>query len=151
VDGKRRLPLLRPDGAEEPARSPWQWVGFGAATIFVAWLPLSALAVKIAARVGAREEESSRLGRSAVLVLGSFGGALALGALAGGFLVGRWGGSGVGVREAALAGLVAAVLATLVSWLSFGLAPATLVVAAVATPMAALGGTLGYRHRMRHP
>jgi hypothetical protein len=151
VDGKRRLPLLRPENADEPARSPWQWVGFGAVAIFAVWLPLSALAVKIAARFGGREEESSGFGRSAVLVLGSFGAALALGALGGGFLVGRWGGPGVGVREAALAGLVAAVLATLVSWLSFGLAPATLVVAAVATPMAALGGTLGWRRRLRHP
>jgi hypothetical protein len=55
------------------------------------------------------------------------------------------------VREAALAGLVAAVVATLISWVSFGLAPATIVVVTVATPMAALGGTLGRRRRVRHP
>jgi hypothetical protein len=151
VDGKRRLPVLRAENADEPARSRWQWVGFGAVAIFVAWLPLSALAVKIAARVGTREEEASPLGRAAVLVLGSFAAALALGALGGGFLVGRWGGPAVGVREAALAGLVAAIVAALVSWLSLGLAPATLVVVAVATPMAALGGTLGVRRRVRHP
>jgi hypothetical protein len=151
VDGKRRLPVLRPDGDDEPVRSPWQWVGFGAAAIFVAWLPLSALAVKVAARAGLGEQGSVDHARSGALVVASFCAALALGAILGGFLVGRWGGPGVGVREAALAGLVAAVVATMVSWVSFGPAPATLVVIAVAAPMAALGGTLGLRQRVRHP
>jgi tRNA-(ms[2]io[6]A)-hydroxylase len=73
--------------------------------------------------------------------------ALALGAGAGGYLVGRWGPRAVGVREASLAGLSAALLAGAATWIMFGPTPGVLLPAFVAAPAAALGGVLGLRTR----
>lgn len=140
---KRRLPVLKtrtPEEEEAAARPPWQWVGFGAVGIFAVWLPLSYVAGLAAARIGAE-------GSAALLAVVVLGASLAIASTAGGFLVGRWGAEGVGVREAALAGLAAALIA---SGLSFG-APGALVGAAVcvgvAVPFAALGGRVGLRRR----
>ena len=47
MESKRRLPVLKTpaeEGADEPPRPPWQWVGFGAVAIFVVWTPLAYLA-----------------------------------------------------------------------------------------------------------
>jgi hypothetical protein len=52
----------------------------------------------------------------------------------------------VGVREAALAGLAAALVATLLSWRS-GVSAGALATMAIAVPPAALGGYLGLRRR----
>jgi hypothetical protein len=151
VAPKRRLPLLQSaeETAGEPARAPWQWIGFWTVAIFVAWLPLSALAARLGGVIAARAEggDPARLVRTGIVVTGAYGVALALGALAGGFVVGRWGAEGVGVREAALAALGATVVAVVISWTSFGVAFGPLLVAVVAVPMAALGGKLGVRRR----
>jgi len=149
---KRRLPVLNSPSAggdEAQPRRPWQWVGFGTLAIFTAWIPLAALAGAAAARLPG-DEAHARIG-VALLALALYGSALALGAALGGFLVGRWGSAGVGVREAALAGLGAAVVAGAVTWASFGPSAGALLVAAVALPMAALGGRVGLRARARHP
>ncbi len=66
--------------------------------------------------------------------------------------MGRWGTGRVGVREAALAGLVSTVVAVALSAASFAMAPAWLLLtavalAAIAVPMAALGAKLGVRRR----
>jgi hypothetical protein len=53
----------------------------------------------------------------------------------------------VGVREAALAGLVAAVAAVGATWIAFGPSAGALLVAAVAAPLAAVGGRVGLRAR----
>ncbi len=150
---KRRLPVLNspsaePDDAE--SRRPWQWVGFGTLAIFTAWIPLAALAGALAARLPAGDGGDGR-GRAAagLALVALYGAALALGSALGGFLVGRWGASGVGVREAALAGLGAAAVACVVTWISFGPSPGALLVAAVALPAAALGGRVGLRARIR--
>jgi hypothetical protein len=73
--------------------------------------------------------------------------ALGAGALLGGLLVGRWGPAGVGVREAALAGVAATAVAGVVTCVSFGFSPGILLVALVAPPAAALGGRLGLGKR----
>lgn len=69
--------------------------------------------------------------------------ALGLASLIGGMVVGRWGGPGVGIREATLSALVAALVAIAASWASFGVTLSALVVVPFALPFAALGGKLG--------
>jgi hypothetical protein len=154
---KRRLTVLNNAGAEpgedaSTPRRPWQWVGFGVLAIVTAWIPLAGLAGIAASRLA----ESASVGASAgagagvgvgVAIVGSYVAALGLGAALGGYLVGRWGTSRVGIREAALAGLGASAVATAVTWVAFGPSPGALWVAAVATPLAALGGRLGVRAR----
>jgi len=144
VETKRRLPVLKlpsDDGGDEAtARPPWQWVGFGALAIFVVWLPLAFLAAWIASRMDA----SGASPVAAVVVLAA---GLALAALAGGFLVGRWGASGVGVREAALAGLASAIIASALAFGAPGALWGALATVVVAVPFAAVGGKLGLRRR----
>jgi hypothetical protein len=153
---KRRLPLLQANadgGSDEPARPLWQWVVFGAAAIFVAWVPLSAVVATIAKRVLVHASDPVAIGRAALATTIAYAAELAVGALCGGYLVGRWGPAGVGVREAALAGVVAAVALALAetatgasrSGATFGL----VFVALWAPLMAALGGRLGVRRRVR--
>jgi hypothetical protein len=147
---KRRLPVLNSPAVEEPAnRRPWQWAGFGALAIFTLWIPLSGLAGWVAVRLAANAQPGdARLARTGITIAVVHVGALALGAGLGGFLVGRWGTPGVGVREAALSGLAAAVAALLVTWLSFGFSPSSLLLAIVAPPIAAWGGAIGRRGRV---
>ncbi|HEY1696768.1 MAG TPA: hypothetical protein VGG39_31625 [Polyangiaceae bacterium] len=143
MEPKRRLPVLKtasPEEEEAANRPPWQWIGFGAVGIFAAWLPLAYVAGLAAARIGLE-------GGARPVAVGVMAASLAVASMAGGFLVGRWGAHGVGVREAALAGLAAALIA---AGLSLG-APGALVGAAVcvivAVPFAAIGGRLGLRRR----
>jgi hypothetical protein len=147
MEPKRRLPLLNATPDEEndgDSRPPWQWVGFGALAIFVVWLPLSWVATLAAQRIDGTALSTSLL-RALLFGLG-----LALAALAGGFLVGRWGTDGVRVREAALAGLAAALVATLLTWCTLGVSLGALATVPIAVPPAAFGGRLGLRGRHRH-
>lgn len=166
---RRRLPVLQsapskgpgdddPDAIDE--RPPWHWVGFGAVAIFATWLPLAYVAQSLGERaVKARfegvdpEEVVRRINAmstgehlrlfgplAAMHVL-----ALGLGALAGGYLVGRFG-SGTTVREPALAGLVVALMAVVLSMGRSGVSGALLsgvVIVLVAVGGAALGGKRG--------
>ncbi len=155
MDGKRRLPLLpsgrssdAPEGEHHEPRPPWHWVGFGAVAILTAWLPLSAVAAALAARIVAPPDgDAGRLARAGAIVVAVHAAALAAACLAGGYVVGRWGGEGAGVREAALAGLAAALVAVCAAWASFGFSPGSLLVVGVAMPFAALGGRRGARAR----
>jgi hypothetical protein len=146
VEPKRRLPVLQEPPADDPdtpPRPPWQWVGFGALGIVVVWLPLAWLAALLVLHIGG-VEAPPWLG---VLL---FGASLVLASLAGGYLVGRWGTRGVGIREAALAGLSAAVAAAAVGsgGLSVGLRAAIFAAAVTtAVPPAAFGGRLGMKRR----
>jgi hypothetical protein len=144
AETKRRLPVLKVpsgDGEDEAtARPPWQWVGFGALAIFVVWLPLAFFAAWIASRINAS-------GGSPVVAVIVLAAGLALAALAGGFLVGRWGAAGVGVREAALAGLASAIIASALAFGAPGALWGALSTVVVAVPSAALGGKLGLRRR----
>ena len=138
---KRRLPILQPGpsspepagpdtpGGEEPAaeRPPWHWAVIGAVGILIAWIPLSMLAELLRQRAfeallpmsdpEAVQEAvrqltpGQRLRRSLMSVLGPAA-ALALAALTGGALVGRFG-TGAGKREATFAGVAAASLAAI--------------------------------------
>ncbi|HEY4013494.1 MAG TPA: hypothetical protein VGM06_09165 [Polyangiaceae bacterium] len=152
---KRHLPLLQPARAaeEDRPRSPWQWVGFGAAAIFTVWVPLSILAVAASSRLVAAATDPAGQRKAVVLALCVYALDLALGAFAGGYLVGRWGPSGVGVREGAKAGLGATIALAVLAWAMLGATPndsvlAGLVVVAVVAPcMAAWGARAGLRRR----
>jgi hypothetical protein len=164
MEPKRRLPVLKAEGGGEPeeTRPPWQWVGFGTVAIFVAWLPLSYLAEVVRRRATAAwlgdastPEEAARalsalapadrakLGLTVFLV---HGGGLALAAFVGGYLVGRWGGAAT-EREAALAGVAAALVASVLGWSGISWVP--LVTIALAALFAWLGGRSGVRRRAR--
>jgi hypothetical protein len=163
ADAKRRLPVLKADGSknEDDNRPPWHWVGFGTLLVFGAWLPLAYAASAIETRLLARfaqatsqdavasalreasPHDAARL-RFQVLILLTM--PLALGAFAGGFIVGRWS-KDAGVREAALAGLAAALVACVLSWADAGISVAPLAGVAIAVPMAALGGWSGAQRR----
>lgn len=153
MDGKRTLPVLQSAAAGEddgPKRPPWQWVGFGVVAIFGAWVPLAAAAGWIGSTLAARSSSDAKAAAHVGLVLVAVEAlALTLGAFAGGFVVGRWGGAGIGVREAALAGLVAAAVAIGVVWASSGFEPGALVLLGVAALGSAGGGRRGARGRTR--
>jgi hypothetical protein len=141
ASGKRHLTVLKEPAAEEgEPRPPWQWVGFGALGIFVVWLPLSWAATSLAFTLDAAGE--APVARAAL-----FSVSLAIASVAGGYLVGRWGTRGIGLREAALAGLAAGAGATALAWGTAGFFPEALVTVMLATPMAALGGKVGLKRR----
>ena len=157
---KRRLTVLKDDGeAEEVPRPPWQWIGFGALAIFTAWLPLAYPATLLARTLlaryaqGSTPEEVARalasapageIARLEVEVRLLLALPLAVAAFAGGYLVGRWG-RRVGVREAALAGLVTGLLTCALSWSREGFSWAPLAGIALSVPMSAWGGAAGLR------
>jgi len=167
TDNKRRLPVLKsapePSDADEEDRPPWHWVGFGTVGIFGAWLPLMAVAQKLSdalilravGHVGSAEEAARSLAnasaqdrlRVGLMLAIPHGLALAIAAVAGGFLVGRFG-KGLGPREAAIAGVA---LGIVIGGLTFGVVGVSgfLAPLALATPFAAAGGALGRRRARR--
>jgi hypothetical protein len=148
MDAKRRLPLFSPPGGgdDDFARPAWQWVGFGTLAIVVVWLPLAAIALSLAVRWTAASETGASPSAPLILAgLSAFG--LAIAALAGGFLVGRWGPRGFAVRSGAAAGMAAALGAAVASWIAFGFMPAALLGVAIALPSGAAGASLGARTR----
>ncbi|HEY1959854.1 MAG TPA: hypothetical protein VGH28_29805 [Polyangiaceae bacterium] len=157
-DVKRRLPVVQPpaEPAEEP-RPAWHWVGFGAVAIFIVWLPLAYLAESLGRRLtagtlgpagDAHFSDLSRSERLAVLARLALPQAVALvlAAMAGGFLVTRFGQKTTS-RDAAFAGLTVGALALGLTFSQAGFSLAGFVVPLVATGAAAAGGMLGRRRR----
>ena len=162
ADNKRRLPVLSsPSEPDEPPRPPWHWVGFGAVAIFAAWLPLSALAQivlrrMLLARFGSEADEAeiaarlramtaSEQGRQVMMLAVPHLVALAIGASAGGWLIGRFGG-GITRREPAMAGFFAGFVACVLAFASSGgVSWPPLVVVVLATGFAWSGGVVGLR------
>lgn len=155
---KRRLPVVQspaePD-SEEP-RPAWHWVGFGAVAIFVAWLPLAYLAEAVgrrlaAGRVGPGEDAIAKLSRSdrltvLAMIAAPQAVALVLAAMAGGFLVTRFG-QGTRRRDAAFSGLSVGLLALGLTYSQAGFSLAAVIVPLLATGAAAAGGALGRRRK----
>jgi hypothetical protein len=169
VAERRRLPVVqepprteRQEPPSEDARPPWHWVGFGTVAIFACWLLLATLAgmivrralvpyvgdattpAEIAARVAAMTS-ADRTRVIAIQVL-PHALALALGAFAGGFLVGRFG-AGTGPREAAASGAATAIIATLLAWHEGGVSWASALTVVLAIAFAAWGGRAGASRR----
>lgn len=144
---------------EEEERPPWHWVGFGTVGIFGAWLPLMALAQKLSdslilravGQVGSAEDAARSLAnasaqdrlRVGLMLAVPHAVALALAAMIGGYLVGRFG-KGLGPREAAISGVA---LGLVIGGLTFGVVGVTgfLAPLAIAIPFAGVGGALGRR------
>ncbi len=153
------------DESQEP-RPAWHWVGFGAVIILAAWLPLAYLAELIKGRfiaayigsVDGQEQAAQAIAalssvdraRLGAAMVGFPALALAVGALAGGFVVGRWGGQGTGWREAAAGGGAVGVLTALLALTSGASASFTVLVPiALMLATAGLGGLLGARARKK--
>jgi hypothetical protein len=169
VAEKRRLPVINskasPDSDGDEPRPPWHWVGFGVVAIFGAWLPLAYLAETakrrfVTAMVGAvdspEQAESAIAGldprdrsRLMAAAIGLPAVALALGAFAGGYLVGRWS-ERAGTREAAIAGALAGVVSGVLALLA-GAGPTAFAPLFLAALFAALGGRVGSRRRTKLP
>lgn len=165
ADNKRRLPVLSSaPPPDEPPRPPWHWVGFGAVSIFAAWLPLSALAqlvlrrlllarfgsgadeAEIAARL--REMSAGAQARQMLMLAVPHLVALALGAFTGAWLIGRFG-SGITRREPAMAGFFAGFVACVLTFAaSGGISWPPLVVIVLATAFAWLGGAAALKRRV---
>lgn len=149
------------EGADEPPRPPWHWVGFGVVAIFGAWLPLAWLSARVVRgyleqklpgastpeEVGAAFAAMPTSERTALAITLALPHvlSLALAAFAGGYLVGRYG-VGTTRREPALAGLFAGLVACVLTFGAVGgFSFAPLVVPLVSAPMAYVGGTVGRR------
>jgi tRNA-(ms[2]io[6]A)-hydroxylase len=165
---KRHLPIVKAPVADGPKeddepRPGWHWVGFGAVLVFACWVPLAVLAEKVAqglavrtlGDVSSREEVAARVAELhggaraqvvAALVL-PHALALALASLAGGWVMGRYG--GVGAREGALAGVAVGVVSVVLAWASSGGSWALGVVLVLAAAFAALGSAAGRRAARR--
>lgn len=165
VAEKRKLPVLQsrpsePPEEDEPSadRPPWHWIGFGTVGIFGAWLPLMAGAQWISNQLLYRRFGVS-LSPDSMRVIASLDAAerarigmylaiphsiaLALAAVAGGFLVGRYS-KGLGAREASISGVA---LALVIGGLTFGAVGVSglLTTLMLAVPFAGLGGHVGKR------
>jgi MFS family permease len=168
VSDRKRLPVLKATPEEESGdepRPPWHWVGFGACAIFAAWLPLTMLANAIVTRIeasridtnGSQEDFYAALAaipsgeriKLEVMIALVYALALAVGAVFGGYVVGRWGGENAGVREAAIAGVATTIVVCALAWASMGFSLGPLLTFVVAVPMAAWGGRAGLKGRIK--
>jgi hypothetical protein len=142
---KRRLPVLASSGEPQEAPRPaGSWVGFGALMVLTVWLPLAYAGVLIARRFAPRLGPT---GAVVVPVVVAGVAPLLAGAVAGGFLVGRFG-KPAGVKHAALAGAVAGGLAVLFTTAtSAHFEPWSLLVIVLAAAGGAGGGAWGVRGR----
>jgi hypothetical protein len=150
-------------------RPPWQWVGFGTIATFACWLPLAYLAEAVRhhvflSRFGSTpSEDEVKLAFAAMTAMERFRWtamqtlphvlAFALSAFAGGLLVGRFG-AGTGPREAALSGVVTALIALAVSWRvlaegGWGAVVSLLVPLVIAVYFSWWGGRVGTRKRAK--
>ncbi|MCC6525169.1 MAG: hypothetical protein IT373_21125 [Polyangiaceae bacterium] len=174
ADGKHRLPVLKgasPAPDEPPPRPPWHWVVLGAVGTLLAWLPLAWVGGRVTEAVltdafaGATTAEdvaalvdgmsSSKKWLLYAVVVGMPGLALGFAAVLGGLLVGRFGGA-AGKKEATLAGVAAALLASvvvargLIDSNGFGVWLGTAgIIAVIAGASGHVGGALGLRLRRR--
>ncbi|MCS6898919.1 MAG: hypothetical protein RMJ98_04200 [Myxococcales bacterium] len=173
---RRQLPILNqkmasPAGAgtspEEGAdRPPWHWSAIGAVLIFALWLPLAMVGqwlsrglLGVLVPVGTAEETEAFLARATGAVRWSVRTAtvgppllgFALACLAGGAMVGRFGGQ-AGAKEAAVAGVVAASTAWALTAARVGLGATWMLwppVALLGAGFALAGSCWGERQRPR--
>jgi hypothetical protein len=166
---QRRLPVLKATPEEEQGeepRPPWHWSGFGAVVTFATWVPLAYVANAIMVRLVASHigehasiEETADAIRALppgeqtkvwIIQLGIPAIPFLAGALFGGWVVGRWGGENAGVREATVGGVAAAlIVVALGSCTARGVSWVMIVPIVLSAAMAAWGGALGLRRRVK--
>jgi len=153
-------------GADRP---PWHWVGFGTIATFACWLPLAYLAEAVRHKVFTSRFGTSPSRADIDLAFAAMSAmerfrwtamqtlphviAFALSAFAGGLLVGRFG-PGTGGKEAALSGVVTALVAVGVSWRvvaegGWGAVVSVVVPLLIAVGFAWWGGRYGARKRAK--
>lgn len=166
----RRLPVLQnqaPEDEAAAARPRWHWALIGGGLIFTMWIPLAIVAEWIARVLSAslvdvadpqalarfsREASPSQRAVLVAAVVGPVALSFVLACLAGGALVGRFGGR-AGAREAALGGVVAALASWLVAAFAGALSPwllalaAFVVLAVTGGLIAGAGGRIGAARR----
>jgi hypothetical protein len=160
----RRLPVLQATSEAGEERPAWQWTIAGALLVLSIWAPLAMLGNLVVGRTmrswvgGESPEDVARLlaagpsaerVRAGVLLVGVHGLLLLAAALAGGAMVGRFGGH-AGAREAALSGLLVAVTGWALSGLQGGPFPSFSMLAGLmllAGGGAWMGGKMGVRRR----
>lgn len=162
----RRLPVLQTSDTDEE-RPPWHWVFIGAGFVFTLWIPLAIVAQWLSrmlasslvdlgdahavVRFNATAPAGQRVLLSLVLI-GPLVVSFVVACVAGGMLVGRFGGR-AGPREATLAGLLAAGVAWFVALIGGALSPWSIAVSSLAllggagAGLTRLGGWLGRRRR----
>ena len=173
---RRQLPILNqkmappagtveaPEEGEE--RPPWHWSGIGAVLVFALWLPLAMVGQWLSRGLlgalvpaGSAEETEAFLARATGAIRWSVKAAtvgpplagFALACLAGGAMVGRFGGR-AGKKEAAVAGVVAASTAWALTAAGAGLGATWVLwppVALLGAGFALAGGRWGERQRPR--
>ncbi len=166
---KRRLPVLQPKDDEGESRPPWQWTAIGGATTMLVLLPLAMATAWLARHTygsyvhGATPAElqqsvealtaGQRIWLSLLSVVAPLF-SLAVASVAGGALVGRFGGA-AGKREAALGAVLAAAVSSAIAARGFIAAPGgavlwlftSVVMFVVSGAMGLLGGVAGLRLR----
>jgi hypothetical protein len=150
---KRRLPVLQ---AKEEDRSPprprWQWAAFGALSMIVTWVPLAYAAEALVAHLRANLRDplwtlpDATVGEMGAAMFLAPAASLVLAALAGGYLLGRWG-EGSGGVDAASAASVAVLFGVGLTWAKSGVMWVALGALLLAVPAAVLGASLGRRRR----
>jgi tRNA-(ms[2]io[6]A)-hydroxylase len=155
--------VLQDEDGDEDAqdRPPWHWSGIGLLAIFLVWLPLASLVNALVARMLRSVDPADGVDLAAAApagartaMIGSNALCFALAALAGGYLVGRFGGR-AGPKEAGVGGLLTAVLAWAIALAQTqAIAPLVwslllLVMGALGWGAAYLGGRLGLKGRRR--
>lgn len=156
VSGGSPAPSSSSSPSDDEERPPWHWAGFGVVAIFSAWVPLSYIGGAISSRLVANVTEeqmqnASDAERAKLMLMIGLPTlvALALAALGGGYIVGRFG-TGPGQRIGMVSGGVTAILAVVLARTILTpsvLAISLLVVGAVAIGFAGLGGRMGMKRR----
>ncbi|WP_437333870.1 hypothetical protein [Sorangium sp. So ce394] len=154
---KRRLPVLQGGGDDDgEERPPWHWIALGTVAIFIVWLPLAGLANTLLRRMIERTGDAAAEGSVRLAMVGLNAIAFALAGLAGGYLVGRFGGR-AGRREAAASGAVVAALAWTLALAegapagALGWALLLVVMVAIGAAASYAGGRVGLRARAGAP
>ncbi|WP_080599131.1 MULTISPECIES: hypothetical protein [Sorangium] len=150
---KRKLPVLQSGGDDEGEdRPPWHWIALGTVAIFIAWLPLAGLVNTLLRRMIERAGDAGAQGSVRLAMVGLNVIAFALAGVAGGYLVGRFGGR-AGRREAAASGAVVAALAWALALAegapagALGWALLLVVVVTIGSAASYAGGSAGLRSR----
>jgi hypothetical protein len=159
-----------PDDVDE-ARPPWHWVGFGTIATFALWLPLAYVAEAVRHRLFVSRFGDAPSQQDVAQAFAAMNAverarwtaaqalphllAFAAGAFAGGLLIGRFATPAPGrrsVREAALSGVVTALVAVAVSWQvvvegGLGAVVSVLMPLGIAVGFASWGGHVGSKRR----
>ncbi|WP_437894707.1 hypothetical protein [Sorangium sp. So ce124] len=150
---KRKLPVLQSSGDDEGEdRPPWHWIALGTVAIFIAWLPLAGLVNTLLRKMIERTGDAGAEGSVRLAMVGLNVIAFALAGVAGGYLVGRFGGR-AGRREAAASGAVVAALAWALALAegapagALGWALLLVVVVTIGSAASYAGGSAGLRSR----